>query len=39
VKEMENATGRSARLSNFEDVYAEQKALDRAAKAAGVRSL
>jgi hypothetical protein len=36
---LENQTGRSARLSNFEDMYAEKKSLDRAAKAAGVASL
>src|SRR5688500_8689089 len=36
---LENQTRRSARLSNFEDMYAEQKWLDRAAKRAGVRSL
>ena len=36
---LEKQTGRSARLSNFEDMYAERKSLDRAAKAAGVASL
>jgi hypothetical protein len=36
---LENEARRSASLSNFEDMYAEQKALDRAARAAFVRSL
>jgi hypothetical protein len=36
---LENAAGRPARLQNFEDLYAEKKSLDRAAKSAGVGSL
>ena len=36
---LENGSGRSPRLSNFEDMYAEKKTLDRAAKAAGAASL
>ena len=36
---IEKQIGRSAELTNFEDAYAERKALDRAAKAAGVASL
>ena len=36
---IENQTGRPARLENFEDLYAEKKLLDRAAKSAGVPSL
>ena len=36
---LKNETRRSESLSNFEDVYAEQKSLDRAAKAAGAKSL
>jgi hypothetical protein len=36
---LEKQTGRAQRLDNFEDAYVEKKALDRAAKSAGVASL